>query len=88
MNVIGKEATVDIHIVEISTNIPTINQLAFIKIQAIKVFPINVFGFSLSFQITFCKTLYNTSAIKAKLAKFLIIFHIFQRYISKFINDQ
>jgi hypothetical protein len=77
--VVGKELTAVIAILEISKTAPIRNQLAWIKIPAIKVLVITFFASSFPFPVIHPIISQSKTPINAKLAKFFIIFQIFQR---------
>lgn len=78
-NALGKPPTAVVAIVEISITAPIKNQLAWISIPASKVLMMIFLGFKASFPVKLLTIEKSTSHINPKLAKFFIIFHIFQR---------
>jgi len=90
----GKDHTAEVMIVDKSTTAHIKNQLICISTPAIKAFFITFNGAHLSFHLPkvhtniFCITAKSIINHKAKLAKFLMIFHRFQRLVSKCKKDQ
>lgn len=79
---IGKALIAVVATVEISTNAPIINRLAWMSIPASKVSVMIFLGLIASLPVMPLIIHRSTSPTNAKLAKFFIIFRIFQRYVS------